>query len=145
MKAGDEMMRALRMTLPDEEAENAAAGGGRIEVEILLDGVVARRVPVELDARAALWLAAEGIEAAQELLRRVHGTLREPPETMLLYEVPYDVEAEIRGTVETVLDQDLGPVIERLRETATVTPEQLRSHWEEHRGRLPPAGEPPAL
>ena len=127
----EEMRSVLWVTVQPEEM--AGPGGGRIEVEICLDSAVARRIPLMLDARAALWLAADGIEAAGGLLRRVHGTLREPPEAMLLYEVPYDVEAEIRGTVETVLDQELGPVVERLRETATVTPEQLRSHWEEHR------------
>lgn len=135
----EEMHPFLWMTV--QPAGMAEPGeGGRIEVEICLNGAVARRIPVWLDARAALWLAAAGIEAAGELLRRVHGALPEPPERMLLYEVPYDVDAETRGTVETVLDQELGPVVERLRATATVTPEQLRSDWEEHRRDSPREG-----
>lgn len=55
----------------------------------------------------------------------------ESPEDMLEYRKPYDVLMEVEVDIRCCLNDDLRPMIARLKRSAVVTPEELARHWEE--------------
>jgi hypothetical protein len=70
------------------------------------------------------------LDGVREEIEETIREIPEPPAEMLEHAIPYDVPAEIRGTLECVLADDVVPAAEKLRAAAQATPEQLRADWE---------------
>jgi hypothetical protein len=85
------------------------------------------------------------LEIAAELalletrLRSMAASLPDVTDAMMAREVPHSVEAMVRGALEVVLVDDLGPAIRRLQEAARLTPEGLHEEWERERGEDAPS------
>jgi hypothetical protein len=55
----------------------------------------------------------------------------ESPEDMLEYRVPYDVALEVEGDIRCSLNDDLRPMIARMKRAAVITQGELVRHWQE--------------
>jgi hypothetical protein len=76
---------------------------------------------------------AEDLRGISLGLRRLRDSLPEPSTGMLEGEEPNSVAAELAGTVECVIHDDIEPAISKLRKAATVPQEELRREWRERR------------
>ncbi|MEA2602590.1 MAG: hypothetical protein QOF89_3582 [Acidobacteriota bacterium] len=115
------------------------AEGGVAELRVSAAGLALSRVATGDPQAQAAALAAE-MEGLKEHVEEVLTALPEPADAALEHEIPYDVDTEVVTTLECVLHRDLAPAIRSLRGAATVTPAELREHWE--RERAARAGQP---
>jgi hypothetical protein len=67
----------------------------------------------------------------EDFLEVLAESMPESPEDMLEYRMPYDVALEVEGDIRCSLNDDLRPMIVRLKRAAVVTPEELAEHWRE--------------
>lgn len=81
----------------------------------------------EAEAQAALAEIALQLVAIEDRLQGIHDALPRPPnqDTMWEHRVPRDVATEVYGTIEHVVGDLLGPMIEQLERAAGVTAEEL--------------------
>lgn len=77
--------------------------------------------------------SADEMEGLEERIEEVLTSLPEPSDAALEYEIPYDVDTGVVTTLEYLLHRDVAPAIQSLRAAASVTPEDLRAHWEQER------------
>lgn len=75
---------------------------------------------------------AEDLKGISLGLRRLRDSLPEPSTGMLEGEEPNSVAAELAGTVECVIHDNIEPAISKLTKAATVTREELIQEWREH-------------
>src|SRR5262245_9584404 len=105
------------MKLADGDPAAAQIAGGRL---VLAAPRNIRQVQSEL------WELARGLAELRDRLAELSRELPEPPDAMLRAEVPADVEADVQGTLQCIVSDDLDPAVEKLRAAAAVTAEQLR-------------------
>ncbi len=109
-----------------------AAEGGRVELRVSPAGLVMRPV-VTGGSQAQAAALADEMEGLKERFEEVLAELPDPVDAALEHKIPYDVDTEVVTTVECVLHQDVEPGIRSLLGAASVTPEELRAHWERER------------
>jgi hypothetical protein len=136
------MKRLVKVLSADEEGEVRVppscvpvlvpAEGEVAELRVSPAGLVMRPV-VTGDSQRQAALLADEMEGLEERIEEVLTSLPEPSDAALEYEIPYDVDTEVVTTLECVLDRDVAPAIRSLRGAASVTPEDLRAHWEQER------------
>jgi antitoxin component of MazEF toxin-antitoxin module len=114
-------------------AEMGVPEGGPASVQAARGRLVLVTPRSVRQVQAELWELARGLEDLRDRLTEMCRELPEPPDPMLRAEVPADVEADIQGTLECVVSDDLDPAIEKLRAAAAVTAQELREHWERNR------------
>jgi hypothetical protein len=78
-----------------------------------------------------LWAVVGRLHEIEDFLGTLADSMPESPEDMLEYRVPYDVLMEVEGDIRCSLNDDLRPMIARLKKSAVVTPEELERHWRE--------------
>lgn len=74
--------------------------------------------------------AADELAGIRHRLLDIVSGLPEPAVDVLENEAPADVETELLGAVECVVNDDIDPAIRKLRAASQVTAEQLRADWE---------------
>ncbi len=82
-------------------------------------------------AQRLLWAAVGRLQEEEDFLEALAGSLPDSPEDMLEYREPYDVTAEVEGSIQCCLNDDLRPTIARLKRAAVVAREELKRHWRE--------------
>lgn len=82
-------------------------------------------------AQRLLWAVVGRLQEVEDFLEVLADSMPESPEDMLEYRRPYDVLMEVEGDIRCCLNDDLRPMIARLKRSAVVTPEELARHWEE--------------
>jgi hypothetical protein len=82
-------------------------------------------------AQRMLWEIVGVLHEVEDVLDFLASTMPESPEDMLEYRTPYDVMMEVEGDLRCSLNDDLRPMIARLKRAAVVTPEELAQHWQE--------------
>jgi hypothetical protein len=87
----------------------------------------------ELAARAQrmLWGTIGTLQEVEDTLDSFAELMPDSPEDMLEYRVPYDSMLEVDGAIRCSLNDDLRPMIARLKLAAVVTDEDLRRDWRE--------------
>lgn len=85
----------------------------------------------EIAARAQrmLWGAIATLQEVEDTLDCLSGLMPESSPDMLEYRVPYDVMLEVEGDIRCSLNDDLRPMIARLKRAAVVTAAELDQHW----------------
>jgi hypothetical protein len=85
----------------------------------------------EIAARAQrmLWGTIATLQEVEDTLDCLAGLMPESPEDMLEYRIPYDVMLEVEGDIRCSLNDDLRPMIARLKRAAVVTRADLEKHW----------------
>jgi hypothetical protein len=78
-----------------------------------------------------LWAIVGRLQETEDVLAELADSMPESPEDMLEYRVPYDTLMEVEGDIRCSLNDDLRPMIARLKRSAVVTPEELERHWRE--------------
>jgi hypothetical protein len=106
--------------------------GERAELRVSPAGLVVRPV-VTGGSQAQAAALADEMEGLKEHFEEVLTLLPEPSDAALEHKVPYDVDTEVVTTLECVLHEDVEPGIRSLLGAASVTPEDLRAHWERER------------
>ncbi len=99
----------------------SGADGG---AELVLDtspGKAAIAATAPPDARAEVLGVVQALEGLRERLRQLADAVPAPPDEMLEHEVPYDPRAELFTTLECVVNEDLGGLIDKLRSAASAT------------------------
>jgi hypothetical protein len=86
-------------------------------------------------AQRMLWGVVGVLQEVEDLLDFLASTIPESPEDMLEYRVPYDVALEVEGDIRCSLNDDLRPMISRLKRAAVVTQGELAEHWA-HKSRI---------
>ena len=92
----------------------------------------------EGEAQAALAAVALELVAIADRLQAIHDALPPSPDrdARLEHRVSRDVATEVYGVIESVLVDEIAPVIEYLEAASRVTAEELRERFEdERRGR----------
>jgi hypothetical protein len=82
-------------------------------------------------AQRMLWGIVGVLQEVEDLLDFLASSMPESPEDMLEYRTPYDVMMEVEGDLRCSLNDDLRPMIARLKRAAVVTPGELERHWEQ--------------
>lgn len=114
-------------------AELGMTEGGQASAQIASGRLVLASSRDIRQMQSELWELSRGLEELRDRLAEMSRELPEPSDAMLRAEVPADVEADVQGTLECIVSDDLDPAIEKLRAAAAVTAEQLRRHWERRR------------
>jgi uncharacterized protein (DUF2384 family) len=82
-------------------------------------------------AQRMLWGLVGVLQEVEDVLDFLASTMPESPENMLEYRTPYDVMMEVEGDLRCSLNDDLRPMIARLKRAAVVSQGELERHWEE--------------
>ncbi len=109
----DALLGTLTLTLADRPRKECPPE----EAQVLLGGIVRR------------------LAELRTLLEEIRDGLPRSPEEdrMLEAEIPSDLATELYGTIECVLDDDIGPAIEELTEASNLTAANLARQFEERR------------
>jgi hypothetical protein len=76
-----------------------------------------------------LWGSIATLHEVEDTLDCLLELMPDSPEDMLEYRIPYDVMLEVEGDIRCSLNDDLRPMIARLKHAAVVTVEELEKHW----------------
>jgi len=82
-------------------------------------------------AQRMLWGTVGALQEVEDLLDFLASTIPDSPEDMLEYRVPYDVLLEVEGDIRCSLNDDLRPMIARLKRAAVISGAELVRQWEE--------------
>jgi hypothetical protein len=80
-------------------------------------------------AQRMLWGVVGVLQEVEDLLDFLASIMPESPEDMLEYRVPYDVALEVEGDIRCSLNDDLRPMLTRLKRAAVVTAADLERDW----------------
>ncbi|MBW8876799.1 MAG: hypothetical protein JF614_17690 [Acidobacteria bacterium] len=82
-------------------------------------------------AQRMLWGAVSTLQEVEDLLEFLASIMPDSTADMLEYRVPYDIMLEVEGDIRCSLNDDLRPMIARLKRAAVVTQAELVRHWGE--------------
>lgn len=74
---------------------------------------------------------ASELDALARRLAAMAASIPEPEEAVLEGQAPWTLEAEMKGTLEIVVNDDLLPASKVLAELALATPDIVRERWEQ--------------
>jgi hypothetical protein len=82
-------------------------------------------------AQRMLWGVVGRLQEVEDFLEVLADSMPESPEDMLEYRAPYDVALEVEGDIRCCLNDDLRPMIARLKRAAVVSQGDLERHWQQ--------------